>query len=697
MTSETGVCAEVLLLRPRRLAGRPLTYRVPPGLFDLAPGFGVVVPLGRRVVHGIVTQVGPCREVRALREIVTVPSPVPLVSGTLLDLARWLAEETSSPLGDAVRCLVPPEVVGRTVGRASLAVLRDRERLPRRLGPRQRQVVGALERSPEGVRVPDLASEGGRDALRRLVAAGAVQLVEPHPGRAPAEGGRGGEGGRVPLVVWGEPQARWRWIVDAASAVARRDQALVVVPETSRVAPLLSRLREAVGDARVVAFHSGLGAVARREAWLRIREGTADVVVGTRSALFLPLARLGLLVVDDEQSPAHKAQESPRYHSRDVALERARREGAQAVLAALAPAVETYAAVSSGRFGCVRLASDRPPPPVTVVDMRSEREAGLKGFLSRQLVDAIRRHLRARGRVALFVSRAGYAPVLRCRECGRPVRCPRCHVAVPYDRTAGVLRCRVCGAKMPAPDVCPSCKGSQLRAVGAGSQRVEEIVGSLFPGVRRARVDRDTADDLAATVDLVGSGRVRLVVGTQALLRAAEPLRRREASPTLVAVVDVDAALFRPDFRAAERTFHDVKAMASMASGEVILQTRLPDHPAVVAVRTGEDDGFYEAELRVRREFGYPPFSHLARLVISGPEPECSQALAERASAAARASGVDVLGPAPVGTSRGVRVQILLRGPTRAAVRGAVRAAQEDLGPLGRNRLIVDMDPQEPL
>ncbi len=696
MNPEAGICAEVLLFRPARVADRPLTYRVPPEWAGrVAPGVPVVVPLGPRTARGLVLALRPWSEARPLRDVLEVGDS-PLVSEGLLDLARWMAEETVSALGDAVRCLVPPEFLARPRPRARFNVLVDRDRRPRRLGARQRAVVQPLGATLSGVPPANLPPGGG--ALRSLIPSGAVSLVDPGAARSgEAEGPR--QDSPPPLLLWGEPEARRRWILEAVSEAVGRGQALVVVPETSAVDVFSGRLRGVVGD-RVVAFHSGLSVRERREAWAKVQEGAADVVVGTRSALFAPVPNLALLVLDEEESGAHKAQESPRYHGRAVALERARREGARAVLGALAPSVETYAALLAGELECLRLPASSPGRQPAVVDMRGERDGGGgRGFLSRRLLRSLGRHLREGGRVVLFVPRRGYAPALRCRECGHPVRCPRCRVAVSYDRPAGEISCRVCGLKAPAPGVCPTCKGPGLEAVGAGSQRVQEVVRGLFPGVAVARVDRDTARERARTVELLASGRLRVVVGTQALLPAASVLQERGAAPTLVGVIDADAALFRPDFRAPERAFSEGKTLSALAApgGEVVVQTRLPDHPVLAALRTGRDALFYEEELRVRKEFGYPPFTHLAQVVVVDPRPERAQALADRAAAIARSAGVEVLGPAPARSVRGHRVQYLLRAPTRAAVRDAARAVREGVEPGREGRLVIDIDPWEPL
>jgi primosomal protein N' (replication factor Y) (superfamily II helicase) len=517
-----------------------------------------------------------------------------------------------------------------------------------------------------------------------------VPVVEDAAGR-PALPAAGDD---RPTLVWGDAASRLGWIVEAAqAAVQRGGQVLVVVPEIAHTPALVDRFRAALGD-RVTAYHSELPARVRRALWQRIRTGEVDVVVGARSALFVPLRRLCLIVVDDEQDPSLKADSSPRYHGRDVALHRARQEHVRVVLSTSAPSLETYASVLSGRLTCLRLPPVDPVPRVTVVDMRTGRPRGRSGTLSPLLVDAIRRHLRAGGSVALFVNRVGYARVLLCQECGYAVRCGRCDVSMPYDRESGTIRCRVCGDARPAPEICPRCKGVALRWVGPGTKRVEEVARRLFPALRVARVDRETASAFPAVAQAFTLGRVRLLVGTQLLLRA------RQIRPSLVGVVDADHSLHLPDFRAAERAFHLLRAVVSLAGPapgpEAVVQTRAPDHPALVAIRTGEDERFYQGELAVRREFGYPPYASLARIVASSADGAAAERLAERVAEVARAHGVDVLGPAPsIGQGKRVHVHVFLRSQERAAVRNAAEEALAQASRGRRDRLTVEIDPQE--
>ena len=706
MTGEAGACIEVLLDLPARRADRRLTYRVPDPLRPAVHlGTRVRVPLGPGLAYGFVLGFPPCDAVagREIRAIEAIATSSPVFSPEMLDLARWVADQTVSSLLEAVHCLLPPEIIRpRGEHRAPrVAVLGAEPRVARRVGVRQARILAVLQSGGE-VPVDELVRTGGRPALRRLVARGAVvvkdraptspaapvRFAQPSAGREPPSPHR-------PTLLWGDAEGRRGWILDATTrAVGSGGGVLITVPEIALVPDLRDRAREALGD-RVVELHSGMPERERRAAWGRIVDGQIDAVVGTRSALFAPIERLRLIVVDEEQDPAYKADAAPRYHGREVALRRGAISGARVVLGSPAPSVETYAAVAAGRMACVRLGPTVPPPRVTLIDMRAERRRGQQGFVSHGLLSAIRRHLRSGGRVALFVNRVGYARILLCQECGRAVRCPRCDVPMPYDGERRSISCRICGQTAPAPAVCPRCGGVGLRWLGAGTERIEEVIGRIFPDRRIARLDRETAPQYGRVVEEFRSGRTRIVVGTQLMLRA------RRLHPSLIGVLDADLPLHLPDFRAGERALQQLRAVVALAAGapgaEAVIQTRVPDHRALAALATGDDEALYREELEVRRQFGYPPYTVLARLVASSADREIASGLAQRAAEIARGCGVAVLGPAPArGAARAAfRYQCLLKAADGEAVRAAARAALAGASAGKHGRLTVEIDPLE--
>ena len=707
MNPDGAACAEVLLDLAARGTERRLTYRVPDSLrASVRVGTRVAVPLGPRIVRGFVIAVAPCdpSSALAIRDVLAVAGTQPLFSPRMLDLARWIAEQTVSTLLEAVHCLAPPEIFRRLspAPQSPIAALGEAQDLTRRVGSRQARILSAL-RTRGAVPVEELVREGGRPAFRRLLAHGAVRVSErPLPGAV--DGGAHRVSARpappaesaVPTLIWGDADARWAWIVERATAtVGRGGQVLMIVPEIALVPRAIRLLGPGFGDA-VVAVHSGMTPRQRQAAWGRCLSQEARVVVGTRSALFAPLEDVRLIFVDDEHDPAHQADAAPRYLAREVALHRGVLEGARVVLGSRTPSVETYARVASGRAECVRLPPSAPPVRVTLVDMRAEHARGRHGLLTPVLIAAIRRHLRAGGRVALFVNRTGYARVLLCDECGFALRCPRCEVTMRFDREHRTVSCRICADTGPAPGTCPRCGGVGLRTIGPGTERVEEVVRRLFPALRVARLDRGTAEQFDRIATEFASGQVRLIVGTQMLLRA------REIQPSLVGVCDADLPLHLPDFRGAERTLQQLRAVVSIAAGgpgrEAIVQTRVPEHPAVRALVTGDDEAVYRGELAVRRELGYPPYATLARVVASHPARETAAGLAAQIAEASRTRGVEVLGPAPArdpGGRAGFRYQCLLRSADPGAVRAAARAALRTAPPRKGGRITVEMDPQE--
>jgi primosomal protein N' (replication factor Y) len=713
-----AVCAEVLLDLPARRVDRRLAYRIPASLEpEVRVGSVVSVPLGSRTARGFVIAVGaPPPSVRPLREILAVAGP-PLFSASMLGLARDVAEHTLSTLLEAVHCLAPPAAFRprRPRPAPAVAALAANGAAPVRPGARQARILDVL-RAQGAVPVDELLRNGGRPALRRLVARGVVVLrpahipgppasvsppaASPPPGSVPSPASAPPACAPPPAAaepetcVWGGAGGRWPWIAEAVrAAVAGGGRALVIVPEIARVGAFARALAPEFARA-VVTYHSGMTGAERQAAWARCAAQQAAVVIGTRSALFAPLRDVRLIAVDDEHDPAHQGDAAPRYHARDVAGRRARLDGARLVLASATPSVETYARVAANELACVRLAPETPRR-VRLVDMRGERARGRYGLLAEPLVAAIRRHLRARGRVVLFVNRTGYARVLLCDECGAAVRCAACGVTMPYDAERRQVCCRLCGAAAPAPGTCPHCGGVRLRGLGPGTARVEEVVRRVFPALRVARLDRETAPAFSAVARDFEAGRLRLIVGTQILLRA------RDLRPSLVGVVDADLALHRPDFRGAERTLQQLRAVAALAAGvpegEAIVQTRVPDHPAVRAVATGEDERAYRSELALRRALRYPPYAALARVVAAAAARDAAAGGAARVVAVARACGVEALGPAPGRESgrRGVfRFQCLLRAGDEAALRAAARAAVADAARAAA-QLTVEINPQE--
>ncbi len=476
-------------------------------------------------------------------------------------------------------------------------------------------------------------------------------------------------------------------------------QAVVLVPQTIR--RFAARF-----PGRVTIWHSELGDGERFDVWRRVRTNhpAAQVVVGSRSALFLPFPDLGLIVVDEEHEPSYKQERTPRYHARTVALELGRLSGAVVLLGSATPALETYYAARRGEIELLSLPKRIRPaahapgtaptliaeaanalPPVRVVDMRQELRAGNRSIFSRALADGLRRVLAAGQQAILYLNRRGAATFVMCRDCGHVETCPRCATPLTYHSASEALLCHHCNRRYPVPAICPQCQSKRIRFFGAGTENVEEAVKLEFPEARTLRWDRDVTGPKGshdAILARFSAHEADVLIGTQMIAKGLDlPL------VTLVGVIAADVGLFLPDFRAGERTFQLLTQVAGRAGrsalgGEVIVQTYHPDHYAVVAASRHDYEDFYRQEMIFRREHGYPPVRRLARLVYHHSRRDQAQAEATRLANLLRSqvagSGAeptlpetDLIGPAPCffAKERGeYRWQIIVRGPDPAAL-----------------------------
>jgi primosomal protein N' (replication factor Y) (superfamily II helicase) len=469
-----------------------------------------------------------------------------------------------------------------------------------------------------------------------------------------------------------------------AEALASGGGVLVLVPEIEQAWSWAGRLEARLGEpARLVT--SVAAPRERWAAWWACRQGQARVAVGTRAAAWLPLAPLGLAVVVDEEDPAHKSPDAPRWHARDLALERVRREGGASLLASAAPSLETWVAA---RSGALAREGDAPDAWPTVERVALDADHATDASLSPGLRDAAREALGRGESVLLVLNRLGFARMLACADCGAVRRCGRCRLALVYHRETRALACRLCGRRVPAASLCGRCRGRQLQPLGWGTERLEAEARQAFPGAPVVRYDSTVAPRDAETARTAFRSRAaRVLVGTTMALRLAE-----ETPVAVGALVLADATLNVPDFRAAERTFQLGWRLAETvrAGGSVWLQSFLPEHPALVAVARGEPDHFYEPEWAERQELGYPPARRMARLVVEGRD---AGALGEELAARGLAAGATVLGPA---TLAGARVQVVfLGGRELPATVAGVLEPYRGRRRLGGTRLTVDIDPVE--
>jgi primosomal protein N' (replication factor Y) (superfamily II helicase) len=482
--------------------------------------------------------------------------------------------------------------------------------------------------------------------------------------------------------------------------------AIVLVPEISLVPALAAEARRRFGD-RLAILHSALGEGERAQEWERARSGRARVVLGPRSAVFAPVDRLGIVVVDEEHDAAFKQEHAPRYHARDLALMRARQAGAVAVLASATPSFESRRNVETGKIvACAlaqRVGGGRLPDGI-LVDLREEPVARKPGEvqLSRRLLEEMRAALAGGEQIILLRNRRGYSPVLLCRACGDKLACDDCGLPRTLHRRDGRLVCHYCGSTRAVPSSCPRCHAAAYEPIGAGTERVEERVVEAFPGVEVDVLDRDAARRIggaAAVLERFGSGRTRILVGTQMVAKG-----HHFPNVGLTAVLAADSYLGFPDFRAVERTYSMLTQLAGRAGrgdrpGRVVIQTYFPEHYAIRAAMAHDDAAFAAEEMRFRRVFHYPPYSRMAQLVIRGRDREKTARRADEvarlllAHPIARETRVSGPAPAPLERLQGYwRFQILLRHASAGRLR---RLIGESLADAERADLVIDIDPQD--
>ncbi|MEN6520619.1 MAG: primosomal protein N' [Armatimonadota bacterium] len=493
--------------------------------------------------------------------------------------------------------------------------------------------------------------------------------------------------------------------IEHAAKQGRRS--LVLLPEISLTTQVLNIFRGRFGS-RVAVLHSMLSAGERFDEWVRTENNEVDVVLGARSAVFAPIKNLGLVIIDEEHEPSYKQDSDPRYHCRDTALRRAEQNGALAVLGSATPSIESYYRAKTGKYRLVVMReriANRPLPSISIADLREEYQKGHVTIFSEKLAEAIGGKLGKGQQVILFQNRRAYATFLLCRECGYTAGCPNCAVALKLHAAEHIMRCHHCDYEEEAPTLCPNCGSRKVGKFGIGTERIEEETRSAFPDARVLRMDRDTTARKGSHAQILDAFRKHdadILVGTQMIAKGLD-----FPGVTLVGVISADTSLNLPDFRAGERTFQLLSQVAGRAGrgtepGEVIIQTFNPEHYAVVAAAAHDYESFYEQEIELRRETGYPPFSSMLNIVSSDESEadarqrldELVRDLAERSKTTTKAS-VEVLGPvpAPVARLRGrYRWHVLLRSPDRDALAKVVRESLDAL-PSIRRGVTVDIDP----
>lgn len=711
----------VSVLLPLPLA-EAFDYAEPEGV-ELAIGDQVAAPLGPRLVRGVVIAIregsGVNRPLRALEARLDDPRLPESALRFVQWAARYAADSPGRPLAMALRGLAARRP-------APLRRLMASGAAPARMTPARGRVLAAAS---DPISAADLVrtAEVSAGVVRDLLAQGC--LLETWVAQDPAASspnpdldgpqlnpsqGAAAAGLRDMIATGGFAAALLDGVTGsgktevyleaAAEALRARPtaQVLILLPEIALTANVLERFSKRFG-APADEWHSAVGARARRRAWERCAAGEARVVVGARSALFLPFKDLALIVVDEEHDGAYKQEDGFIYHARDLAVARAKIENCPVVLASATPSLETLWNAESGRYRWLKLASRHGPsalPNVELVDLRLQPPPPgewISPVLRAGMADAL-----ARGEQALlFLNRRGYAPLVLCRACGERLKSPDSDSWLVEHRYSGRLVCHLTGFSMPKPRCCPRCGAEDsLVSVGPGVERVAEEAARLFPAARLAVFSSDTVSDPTAGRALIAAmveGEIDILIATQAAAKGHDfPLL------TLVGVIDADLGLRGGDLRAAERTFQLLTQVAGRAGrrerpGRALVQTWAPEHPVMAAIAASDRDAFVRVELDERRAAGLPPFTRLAAVIASGPDPAALERFCQTmAQAAPNGEGVEVFGPAdaPVMVVRGRRrKRFLVRAPRSVDLAAYMEAWRARVRPPGAIRLAIDIDP----
>ena len=700
-----------------------------------APGTRVLVPFGRSQRIGILWQVdtAPAETPYALKPITAILDEAPLLDNSLLELLGWCARYYHHPLGEVAALALPTnlrqdrQLLELRTAYWCLSVPADADLAKlERAAPVQAKVVAWLQEQGGSSAADAMQTLDGdvRGALKRLEAKGWVKreqrAVEPKL-TVPVQ---------PPLQLNSEQQAAFAAVVAACDQfqpfvlqgvtgsgktevylhlaqhwIDQGKQVLLLVPEIALTPQLLQRLQQGI-RAHIVALHSGLNDGERERAWRECQSGMAQLLIGTRSAVFASLPALGLIIVDEEHDLSYKQQEGLRYSARDLAVMRAKLSAIPIVLGSATPALETMLNLQQGRYQRLRLrsrAGAAQAPQLRTIDIRKQQ---LHSGLSADLLTAVRARLQAGEQVILFLNRRGYAPQQTCHACGWIAVCQHCDARLTYHAAAHRLWCHHCGFQQGETHVCPACGSDALTYLGQGTERLEENLGELFAGAEIVRLDRDTTrrkGALEARLDIMRSGRPGILIGTQMVAKGHD-----FPNVTLVGILDIDQGLLHPDFRGAERAAQlllQVAGRAGRASkpGQVLIQTRHPEHPLLEQLLKGDYDAFAEQALAERLETGFPPYSFQVMLRAESRQQSLTSAFLDEAAAQARTllPGVDVWGPVPAPMERKAghfRGHLLLQAPQRAQLHAhldqwlaAVRASTV----VRKVRWHIDVDPLE--
>jgi primosomal protein N' (replication factor Y) (superfamily II helicase) len=731
---------------------RTFIYDIPHSLGESVAGMRVLVPFGHRRLTGLLiceaTDTGPTKY--AIKSAIEIIDKAPVLEPELLRFTQEAASYYAHPVGEVVRSALPPGI-DYTERKGTLRkprIKRHTERLLKPLGGAEEAIGEVSKRAPKRgdllatvvaageIRLADLRKryKTATSLAKRLADDGLISIEEQEKQSDPFA--NSAIEPDEPFDLTDEQSVATEALFEAIDkgtyrgfllhgitgsgktevylrAIARthdRGQgALVLVPEIALTPQLVRRYRARFGDGLAV-WHSGLTDRERYDQWRRLLKGEVRVAIGVRSAVFAPVRNLGIIIVDEEHDSSFKQERGFHYHARDMALLRAARTNAVALLGSATPSLESAYNAHNGKLDLLTLrqrATNQPLPEVGIIDLKLHHSGpGGQKIITLPLFEAINQTLERREQVILFLNRRGFAPALLCTDCGELLKCDACAVSLTFHRRPVGLVCHYCGIRRPIPERCPNCASGELKPVGTGTQKVEEILAQLFPRARVARLDRDSASGskVEAILDLLRNDEIDILVGTQMVTKGHDFPR-----VTLVGVLSADVGLHMPDFRASERTFQLLTQVAGRAGrsergGRALIQTYSADHPAIDFARTHDFDSFSKVEAQARRELGYPPYGRLAALRLDSLDSDKVESAARRIfvtlqeiRSAQGQDNVDLLGPvpAPIEFVKGrYRWRILLRAPRQDSIRRLLEPIFVDIESPPKNvRIQLDIDP----
>jgi len=736
--------ADILVELPGLHTDQTYQYQVPPRLEGtLQFGHRVKVPFGKQKVFGYVVGLNKQKTVDKLREIIDLVDESPLFKADQLAMAKWLADYYYCSTVKALQSVIAP-VLKRTAPRPvtrlySTVELEQLQTLREQMvrSPKRLAVIETALQQP-GLTKAELAAMAGVSlyVVNKMCAEGMLRVENDLPERDPypqykmlnqapvnltAEQSQAVENISAALLqgshqvfmlhgVTGSGKTEvYLRCIDQALAAGR--QTITLVPEIA-LTPQMIRLYKARYGRKVAVLHSRMSDGERYDEWTRIENGSAPVVLGVRSAILAPVPDPGLIIIDEEHEPSYKQEETPRYHARAVALYRSQKSRGVLVLGSATPSLESYGrALPGGEYTLLNMPNrvkGKLMPKVQLIDMRLEVQSGNSSIFSLLLLQKLRQKIYNNEQTIVFLNRRGFKTLVVCRECGLVLKCPNCEISLTYH-TDGRLRCHYCNYLVQAPQRCPDCGSSQVGYFGAGTQRVEMELTAALPEARILRMDADTTSRKGSHEKILsafGNGEADILVGTQMVAKGLD-----FPGVTLVGVINADSTLHMPDFRAGERTFQLLAQVAGRAGrgdelGEVLIQTYTPEHYAVQAASQHNFQAFFQKELALRKEMGYPPFAKMVRILVYGKDEAAVQQAAEkiRSQLDMFAEGLSggklmIVGPAPAPLPRlkeDYRWHIILWSADYRQLRLVMEKFRQTTGgaPLGKAlKMSIDVDP----